>query len=49
MLSSSLERNKIPRIVFRVEGFPKTENTVARQELRRQILAGMSQPLVPVG
>jgi len=48
ILSSSLERNKIPRIVFRVEGFPKTENAVARLELRRQILAGISQPLVPV-
>ena len=39
-LSTRLNKDKIPRIVYRVERFPRVNNVIARRELRKQILAG---------
>jgi long-chain acyl-CoA synthetase len=40
-LSGRLDRNKTPRIVYRVEHLPKTENAKAlRRELRQRIIEG---------
>ena len=41
-LSGRLDRNKIPRVVYRVEQFPRLEDTIWRKELRRQLLEGVS-------
>lgn len=40
LLSRELDRNKIPRIVFRVDAFPRLENKISRFELRNLILDG---------
>lgn len=41
VLSARLERNKIPRVVYRVESLPRTENArMLRSELRKKIIAG---------
>ena len=42
-LSSRLEKDKIPRIVYRVDRFPRINNVIARQELRRQLIEGTVQ------
>jgi long-chain acyl-CoA synthetase len=40
-LARCLDQYKIPRVVYRVEGLPKTENKkMIRQELRKRIIAG---------
>jgi long-chain acyl-CoA synthetase len=41
VLSARLDGNKIPRVVYRVESLPRTENaTMLRSELRNRIIAG---------
>ena len=39
-LSTRLDKNKIPRIVYRLERFPRVNNVIARGELRKQLLEG---------
>jgi acyl-CoA synthetase (AMP-forming)/AMP-acid ligase II len=49
-LSTSLDRNKIPRIVYRISDLPKAENTkVMRRELRQKIIAGSVHQLQQTG
>ena len=41
VLSDRLEGNKIPRVVYRVESLPRTENArMLRSELRKKLIAG---------
>jgi acyl-CoA synthetase (AMP-forming)/AMP-acid ligase II len=41
VLSTRLDGNKIPRVVYRVESLPRTENArMLRSELRKKIIAG---------
>ena len=50
VLSVCLGRNQIPRIVYRVESFPKTEDgKVLRRELRKKIIAGSVHEVEPTG
>jgi len=44
-LSTRLNKDKIPRIVYRVERFPKINNIIARHELRKQLLEGTVQSI----
>jgi acyl-CoA synthetase (AMP-forming)/AMP-acid ligase II len=49
VLSARLDRNQIPRIVYRIEGFPKTEDgKVLRRELRKKIIAGSVHKVEPI-
>ncbi len=40
-LGTRLDSHKIPRIVYRVEKFPRSDSKILRQELRRQLLEGI--------
>ena len=47
-LSARLDRNQIPRIVYRIESLPITENgKVSRRELRKKIIAGSVHKFEP--
>jgi long-chain acyl-CoA synthetase len=48
-LSGCLDRNKIPRIVYRVEQLPQTENAKAlRRELKQRIIGGIAHEVKQV-
>jgi len=48
-LASRLDRSKIPRVVYRVESIPKTEDEkIMRRELRRRIFIGGTQEMEEV-
>jgi len=44
-LGSRIDRNKIPRIVYRVERFPRIDHKILRHELRRHLVEGISIPV----
>ena len=44
-LSNRLEKDKIPRIVYRVDRFPRINNVIARHELRKQLIEGTVQSI----
>ncbi len=44
-LAGQIDRNKIPRIVYRMSTFPRAANKVLRHELRKQLVESMTQPL----
>jgi acyl-CoA synthetase (AMP-forming)/AMP-acid ligase II len=49
VLSARLDRNQIPRIVYRVDSLPRTEDgKVSRRELRKKIIAGSVHKVEPV-
>jgi len=48
-LASRLDRSKIPRVVYRVESIPRTEDEkIMRRELRRRIFIGSTQEMEEV-
>lgn len=50
VLSTRLDGNKIPRVVYRVESLPRTENArMLRSELRKKIIAGNVHKMEHVG
>lgn len=49
-LSNHLDQIEIPRIIFRIESLPKTENLkVSRRELRKKLLEGTAHQIERVG
>lgn len=48
LLSNRIDKNKIPRIVYRIEPDSDPEKKLIRQELRRQFLEEFSKPMVQV-
>jgi long-chain acyl-CoA synthetase len=49
VLSERLDRNQIPRIVYRIESLPVTEKgKVSRRELREKIIAGSAHRVEPI-
>jgi acyl-CoA synthetase (AMP-forming)/AMP-acid ligase II len=43
ILSLQLRQNQIPKIVYRVDKFPKNGNNILRQELRRRLIEGIGR------
>jgi acyl-CoA synthetase (AMP-forming)/AMP-acid ligase II len=46
-LADQIEKNKIPKIVYRIERFPHTGEMIHRKELRRRILDGVTMDEMP--
>jgi fatty-acyl-CoA synthase len=44
-LSTQLDKNKIPRIVYRVDDLPRIDNKIHRKELRKKLMEGVFQPV----
>jgi len=44
-LSNQLEKDHIPRIIYRMNNFPRSENKIKRREIRNTLMHGMVQPI----
>jgi len=48
ILSLQLRQNQIPKIVYRVDRFPKIGNNILRQELRKRLMEGIGRTAINV-
>ncbi len=48
LLSRRFDSHKIPRIVYRMDEFPRSEHGILRNELKKRLLEGMGQTQHPV-
>lgn len=44
-LSTQLDKNKIPHVVYRVDDLPRVDNKIQRKELRKKLMEGVFQPV----